>query len=207
MIDLFNKLTKRHNPHQIFNDFLELTSLAISNSTDYKNRNEREIRYLEVSRKYNPEELKIFTEILAKLSIELESPKDILGELLMKLEEGNSTKGQYLTPFHICKMTASIAFDEEKLKQDGYLVVNEPSAGGGALIIALYVVMKEKGYDPQSQLKVIANDLDLKAVFMCYIQMALLGVQAKVQHQNAMTGEIFSIWKTPNWILSLCDYL
>lgn len=206
MKKLFDKLTKRHNPHQIFNDFLELSALAISNSVDIKNYTDREARYIEISRKYAGGELNTFTEILAKLTVDLEEPKDVLGDMLMQLEEGNSTKGQYFTPFHICLMTAAVSFDENKLIQDGYLIVNEPSCGGGALIIALYVIMKSKGYNPQTQLKVIARDLDLKSVFMCYLQLSLLGVPAKVEHSNAVTGEIFGTWKTPDWILGAWEY-
>lgn len=79
MKELFNKLIKRHNPHQIFNDFLEMSALAISNSVDIKNRDTREARYIEISRKYTAEELKIFTQILGELTVELENPRDVLG--------------------------------------------------------------------------------------------------------------------------------
>lgn len=206
MKKLFDKLTIRHNPHQIFNDFLELSSLAISNSIDCCNYKAREDRYIEISRKYTNDEIKTFTDILAKLTIELENPRDVLGEMLMHLEEGNSKKGQYFTPFHISLLTSRLGFDEEKLKSDGYLVVNEPSCGGGALIIALYVIMKNKGYNPQQQLKVIARDLDLKSVFMCYIQLSLLGVPAKIEHSNATNGEIFSTWITPTYYISGARY-
>lgn len=203
---LFKKLTQKHNPHTILNDFLELSAISISNILDKENFDKRESRYMEISKKYNDEELKIFSNILGKLAIELEKPKDILGEILMELEEGNSTKGQYFTPFHICLLTTEMAFDEEKLKRDGYLYVDEPACGGGALIIALYMIMKQRGYNPQTQLTVTASDLDLKSTLMCYIQLSLLGVPAKVQHSNAMTGEIFSTWKTPSWISGAWGY-
>ncbi len=201
MKELFNKLTKRHNPHQIFNDFLEMSALAISNSVDIKKRDSRESRYIEISRKYTAEELKIFTQILGELTVELENPRDVLGELLMELEEGNKTKGQYFTPFHICLLKAAIIFDGERIKKDGYIELNEPSCGGGALIIALFKIIKDKGYNPQYCLKATAGDLDLKSVFMCYIQLSLLGIPAIVQHSNAISGEVFSSWKTPSWIL------
>ena len=206
MKKLFDKLTKRHNPHQIFNDFLELSSLAISNSVDYSNYKAREDRYIEISRKYTSDEIKIFTEILAKLTIELKNPRDVLGEMLMYLEEGNSKKGQYFTPFHISLLTASLGFDEEKLKSDGLLTVNEPSCGGGALIIALYTIMKNKGYNPQKQLRVFSGDLDLKSVFMCYIQLSLLGISAVIHYSNAMNGEVFSTWITPGFYTLGANY-
>lgn len=198
---LFKELIKRHNPNQIFNDFLEISALSISNSVDLRNYKTREKRYIEISNKYTRKELKLFSNVLGELAIKMESPRDILGEILMELEEGNKTKGQYLTPFHICLLNAELALDEKRLKEDGFLVLSEPSCGGGALIIAFYLTMKKRGYNPQKQLKVIAGDLDLKSVFMCYVQLSLLGIPAKIHHSNAMSGEIFSIWKTPDWIL------
>jgi len=204
--EIFNELIKRHNPHQVFNDFIELSALSISNSVDFGNLKTREERYTEISKRYNGKELKLFCNAFGELAIKMESPKDILGELLMELEEGNKMKGQYFTPFHICLLSAEIALNEEKLKESGYITVNEPAAGGGALIIALYSTIKKRGYDPQKQLKVIAGDLDLKSVFMCYVQLSLLGVAAIVKHSNALSCETFSEWKTPEWILSGWEY-
>lgn len=201
MKSIFKELAKRHILHKIFSDFLEISAMVISNSIDLRNYKRREERYLEIVKRYNKDEIRLFANALAELSIELDKPRDILGELLMELEEGNKIKGQYLTPYHICKLNAAIAFDEEKLNKDGLLIVNEPSVGGGALVIALVEIMREKGYNPQSQLKVVCSDLDLKAVHMSYIQLSLLGIPAKVMHANALNGKIFDTFKTPTWIL------
>lgn len=201
MKSIFKELAKRHILHKIFSDFLEISAMVISNSIDLRNYKRREERYLEIVKRYNKDEIRLFANALAELSIELDKPRDILGELLMELEEGNKIKGQYLTPYHICKLNAAIAFDEEKLNKDGLLIVNEPSVGGGALVIALVEIMREKGYNPQSQLKVVCSDLDLKAVHMSYIQLSLLGIPAKVMYANALNGKIFDTFKTPTWIL------
>lgn len=206
MIDIFNKLNKRHNYNQTFSDFIELAAISISNKVDKYNYEKRELRFKEISTKYNSDEIRMFSNLLAKLTVEMYNPRDVLGEKLMELEEGNSKKGQYFTPYHICKMKASLAFDEKKLQNEGFLVVNEPSCGGGALIIALYEIMLDKGYNPQQQLKVIADDIDLKSVHMCYLQLSLLGVPANIRYSNAITGEIFDTWKTPNWISGVWDY-
>lgn len=204
---LFRKLSKKYNPNQIFNDFLELSALSISNGVDFKNYKAREARYIEVARKYSKDELKIFSSILGELTVSLEeSPRDVLGDMLMELEEGNKIKGQYFTPFHICLLNAELGFDEEKLNEDGYIFINEPSCGGGALVIALYVTMLRRGFNPQNKLKVIARDLDLKSVLMCYVQLSLLGIPATIEHSNALTCEVFSQWKTPEWILSGWEY-
>lgn len=197
-------ISKKHSINQVFNDFLEISALSISNSINFVNRKNREKRYLEIVGKYTKDELNLFCKAFALLSEELEKePKDILGELLMKIQEGDSRKGQYLTPNHICKLNAILSIDEEKLKDKNVIELNEPSCGGGSLIIALYNVIKEKGYNPQQKLKVIAKDIDTKSVYMCYIQLTLLGVAAKVIHSNSISGEIYDIWLTPQWIQKL----
>lgn len=204
MEDIFRELSKKHSFYQVFNDFLEMSALAISNSVDFQEI--REERFREITKRYTKEENKLFSSILSELAVSLEKPRDILGEMLMNLQEGDKIKGQYLTPYHICKLNAELSFDEEKIKSDGCLYVNEPSCGGGALIIAFYEIMQEKGYNPQNQLKVIARDLDIKAVHMCYIQLSLLGIPAKVEYANALSNEIFEIFRTPYWVLEGWEY-
>jgi type I restriction-modification system DNA methylase subunit len=206
MEEIFKELSKKHSFYQLFNDFLELTTLSISISVDYRKRKNRGERFSEISKRYTDEEVKLFSNIYAELAVKLENPKDVLGELLMELQEGDKIKGQYLTPFHICKLNAALAFDEEKLKEDGYLYINEPSCGGGALVIALYEIMREKGYNPQQQLKVVARDLDIKSVYMCYVQFSLLGIPAKIEHSNTLSCETFDSFRTPYWVLGGWEY-
>lgn len=202
IIKLFNELSVRHNSWTTFSDFLEVASISIRNSLNIINIEKYENRYKEVMRKYNDREIEIFPKILGELIISMEEePGDVLGELFMELELGNKWKGQFFTPFSICKLSAEIIFDDSIIKEKGFITLNEPACGGGAMIIAFYQVMKNRGYNPRTQLKVICQDLDVKSVYMSYIQLSLLGIPAVVYHGNTLSLEMYEEWKTPMWIL------
>lgn len=48
------------------------------------------------------------------------------------------------------------------------------------MIIAAAKVLKEQGIDYQRIMKVTAQDLDWKGVYMTYVQLSLLGISATV---------------------------
>ena len=46
------------------------------------------------------------------------------------------------------------------------------------MIIATAAILKEKGINYQRAMEVVAQDLDWKGVYMCYLQLSLLGIKA-----------------------------
>lgn len=48
------------------------------------------------------------------------------------------------------------------------------------MIIAAAMELKSKGVNYQDELEVVAQDLDWNCVYMCYIQLSLLGISAVV---------------------------
>lgn len=205
MMNKFKKLQGKRDLWSIYNDFLIFTAISISNSVDLANINNREKQFLELESKYSKNEMKIFGEIFEALTIALETPGDILGELLMELDLGSKLNGQFFTPYHLCELTSRLVIDKDKLTNEinekGYTTLNEPASGGGAMIIAFAEAMKELGFNPQRQLIVTCNDLDIKSVYMTYIQLSLLGIPAIVEHMNTLSLEKYSTWKTPGYIL------
>lgn len=205
MIKKFKKLQGKRDLWTVYNDFLMFAAICISNSVDFFNRNYREKQFLEVEKRYTKEEMKIFGELLGALTVALETPGDILGELLMELDLGSKLNGQFFTPYHLCKVTAKLLVDKNKISQEieekGYTTLNEPSVGGGAMVIAFAESMKEEGFNPQKQLVVTCNDLDIKSVYATYIQLSLLGIPAIVHHMNTLSLEKYSTWKTPGYYL------
>ena len=65
--------------------------------------------------------------------------------------------------------------------------MNEPSRGSGGMIIAAAKVLKDRGINYQNVLKAVAQDLDWKAVYMCYVQLSLLGIDAVVVQGNTLS--------------------
>lgn len=206
MIKLFNQLAYRYSLWDIYSDFIELTALTINSSMQIINRSKNEKRYAEIMKKYKESEQAIFPKLLGELVITMdEKQSDILGELFMEMELGSKNKGQFFTPYNLCLLTSEITFNEEDLKEKGYIELNEPCVGGGAMVLAFSEVMRRHGYNPQKQLKVICQDFDLKAVYMAYVQLSLVGIPAAIYHMNTLSLECYSEWKTPFWILGNWD--
>jgi len=115
---------------------------------------------------FTDEEMQQFHRMGQILLHELEkAPQDILGQCYMQLELANKQRGQCFTPLSIGNLMANCLF-HQAIEQQGYYTLNEPTCGSGALIIAFCKTMREKGYNPQTQLRVIAQDIDLKSVQM-----------------------------------------
>lgn len=209
MVKLFEKLAYRYSTWEVFSDFLEMAAITLSNSVNFKGWKERETKYLSIISKYTKEEASIFPELFGELTMALEIPGDYLGEVFMELGLSNKWKGQFFTPYNLCLLMAQLSLDEKietEINSKGFITVNEPTCGGGAMIIALAQVIKEKGFNPQKQLKVIAQDLDIKAIHMTYIQLSLLGIPAQVIHANTLSMEVFEVWETPFYKLGSWQY-
>lgn len=209
MIKKIEWLTGRHGAWTIFNDFIAMAAISIRNSTSLLDREEKEREYLSIAKKYKREELDKFGEILGELVMGLEKEKtDILGMLFMELGLSNKWKGQFFTPMSIAELMAEISMNQVKriIEEEGYITVNEPAVGAGAMIIGLAKVLERHGYNYQKQMVVIAQDIDIKSVYMTYIQLSLLGIAAKIMHANTITLEVFEEWDTPFYTLNMWDY-
>lgn len=205
IIKSIEKLRGKYDTWNIFSDFLSMGAISIRNSADLKGREKREKEYLDITNKYNPKELEIFSKMLAELILGLEKePSDILGQVFMELNISNKWQGQFFTPMSISNLMSELTVEGigEHIKAKGYITLDEPSSGGGAMIIGFANAMRKKGYNYQTQLYVNARDLDIKAVQMCYIQLSLLGIAANVQHGDTITLKIFDEWQTPFFILN-----
>lgn len=204
IIKNIENLRGKYDTWNIFSDFLSMGAISIRNSVDLKGREKREKGYLDITNKYTPKELEMFSKMLAELILGLEKePSDILGQVFMELNISNKWQGQFFTPMSISNLMSelTVAGIEEHIKAKGYITLDEPSAGGGAMIIGFANSMRKRGLNYQTQLYVNARDLDIKAVQMCYIQLSLLGIPANVQHGNTITLQIFDEWKTPFFII------
>lgn len=204
MVKIFNSIHYKYDLYSVFSDFLELAAISISNSVMFSEK--REKRYMEVIKKYEKREAEIFPKLLSELVEALTTnPTDVLGEVFMELELGSSWKGQFFTPYNLCLCTSQLIFSKEPIEKNGFIELNEPCSGGTAMVIAFAEVMKRNGYNPQKQLKVICQDLDIRCVYMSYIQLSLLGIPATICHMNTLSLEYYDSFKTPMWILGFWE--
>lgn len=206
LVGLINQLGQKHGVYQVFNDFLEMTSIAISNAVDKAQYEERESAYHEIISRYEKIEIDKFPDMFVHLTEELEKyaehPTDVLGEVFHELELHNKYVGRFFTPQHISDFMGAVTLGENDLtiKEKGYLTLCEPCVGGGAMVLGFANAMKDNGYHFQKQMVVSATDIDLKCVHMSYIQLSLYGIPAVVTHGNTLTLEKWSNWYTPSYV-------
>lgn len=150
---------------------------------------ERELQYKNIMNKYTLEERQKFGRMFVMLTEEFEhgNISDMLGEIYMSQKSGNSKLGQFFTPFHLSELCARTVIEEQLKNYDGKKIkFNEPSVGGGGMLIAAIKVLEEKGIDYKRKVEIIAQDLDWNGVYMTYTQLSLLGVKAIVVQGDAL---------------------
>jgi hypothetical protein len=202
----------RHHLWDVFGDFVEMAALAVRNAFERLGAgfDEREQRYLRIAGKYRADELERFSHAFAALVEAMEmKPGDVLGSLFGEMELGNSARGQFFTPYELCRLMASMTIDDTlraEIDRKGFITVQEPACGAGAMLIALATQLQDQGINYQQCIHVTATDIDARAVHMTYLQLSLLHVPALVILGNTLSLEVRELWPTPAHIIGLWDH-
>jgi hypothetical protein len=210
IIKLIRQLSHSRGEYQVFNDWLEMSAIAISNSADPTHRAEREQRYLDIIGTYSKNEQQIFPQMFSHLveglqnKIETHGTEDVLGVIFHELELHNKYKGQFFTPQSVSDCMAFMTFNDLKkvVEENGFISALEPACGSGVMVTSMCKAMQKAELNYSTQLVVTAVDVDLKCVHMTYLQLALYGIPAVVIHGNSLTCEEFSRWYTPVYLLN-----
>lgn len=212
-LSLFSETARYHHRHKVFRDFITMASVSIHNSICFDEMLERE--YMEIVRQYEAKDAERMTMLLAEVVLGLEAEVgDFLGSLYMQLELGESSRGQFFTPFCISRMMAEIQLGdiENILTEKPFVTVYEPACGSAGMLLAIAEVAKEKGFNPARHLWVSGTDIDPVASGMAYIQLSLMGVAGEVVTGNALSGERRRVMYTPahwlgNWSYRLKNHM
>lgn len=191
IIDAITRISGKYSAYEVFSDWIRCMAMSISNSTAlFHNKiwQDREDVYKETIKRYSKDEQLLMCEMTAWLAETMEDgPDDVLGDIYMQSGMGSKAAGQFFTPFHLSVLTARMALQESLQSfNGGKIELNEPSCGGGGMIIAAAKVLQEAGIDYQRNLRVVAQDLDWKGVYMCYVQLSLLGIDAICAQGNTL---------------------
>lgn len=196
-------MSGQYAPYNIFSDWIELCALSIQNRcclVHGKVWQDREQRYIDVARRYTEKEMENFAQMFVWLGAALtEELSDVLGDIYMDSGMGSKYTGQFFTPFHLSELTARLAFDPDeiaKTAENDLIELNEPSCGGGGMIIAACKCLLDAGINYQRRLRVVAQDLDWKGVYMTYLQLSLIGCNALVVQGDTLC-EPYDIARTP----------
>lgn len=176
-----NNLSGTFSPYTIFSDWVKMYALAICNMLEPMKGALWEVRekaYMATASKYTSEQLKSFAELSGRLVelYDIAGPYDALGEIYMFSGCGNKGTGQFFTPFHLSKLVADVAL--KNIKNGEKIRINEPSCGGGGMILAAARLINESGGDARMQMDIVAQDLDWNSIYMTYIQLSLNGLNA-----------------------------
>lgn len=212
IVKLIDKSAYGIDRTKLLSDVFECGAIAISNLLDLTQKDEREKHYTEIMNRYKPEDRNSLCTIFSKIYALCSSVvfddgvfNDYLGDLFMRLNQGNKRNGQFFTPYHISDFMAKCSLQpdvvKEKTQDDGILTICDPCSGGGGLILAALSELKRLGINYGRNCFVVCSDIDIRCVHMTYLQLALSGVPAIVKHQNSLSRETWSIWRTPAFML------
>lgn len=111
---------------------------------------------------------------------------DNLGYIYGSLELADKYNGQFFTPYEVSQLMAQIQLhgDTQEKEQEN-LAVNDCCCGSGSLLIAFAEQLNSMSL--LDKYWFFAQDIDMTAALMCYIQLALLNVKGYVKIGNTLT--------------------
>ncbi len=192
---VFSGMCQTKSSWEVWADFVAMTALTIANAFDREGQthDDREQQYIRTIKRYSKNEQEGFPKLFALTveALEAEPDQDFLGEMFMALDLGNHWKGQFFTPYNVCRMMAEITITdlEDRIEKKGWVGINDPCCGAGALLIAARNTMVRNKKGPREALYV-AQDVDRTAALMCYVQLSLLGCAGYVVVGNSLTDPL-----------------
>lgn len=200
--DQISALSQKYGVNTVFTTFLELVATTIAAQTDPVNKDKREAEYQKKAESLTPEVLDSYATMFANLFLAIREnevdPCDILGSLFHELELHNEWAGQYFTPDHVSRLMADITFCMEDLENREYpITINEPTCGSGTMVIAAVRTLQNKHFDYKHKCFIVAQDIDIRCVWMTYIQMSMYGIPGVVIHGDTLSMKEWDYWYTP----------
>lgn len=189
----FEDLSGRYSVRQIWEDWVIMSAISISNTVDKVHAEARERDYMARAQKYSRDELQVFSDLFADfvVAMDVNPDQDFLGEMYMAVGMGSDKAGQFFTPYDVCRCMAEITTNPEflqgQLDQKGWISVNDCACGAGALLVAFANVCARLKINYQTSVLFVAQDIDYLVACMCYLQLSLLGCPGYVVIDNTLT--------------------
>lgn len=94
------------------------------------------------------------------------------------------------------KMTCGTALEAE-VERRGWVSVNDPACGAGALLVAFANECKLQNLNYQTSVLFVAQDIDYIVGCMCYIQLSLLGCPGYVVIADSLANPCAGMGQNP----------
>jgi len=186
---------------EVFKDFCQL-SASIFAIPFYQDAKEK---FQEISDKYDDADIAKMDKMLSLMVEDLEAEyHDFLGEVFMELNLGSHWKGQFFTPWNVCRLKAKLVLDNVKkqLEKKLFISISDPCVGAGALLLAAAQEFREQNINYSDRVLFEAVDIDEVSFFMAYLQISLCGMAASVIHGDSLAMKKFRIWYTPVFFIN-----
>lgn len=186
-----NNLSGKHSSFEIFSDWVTMNAIAIQNACCLYHNDiwqKREDEFKDIKKKYTEKEIKVIFNLYGKLLDAFETERwDYLGEIFMNLNNSADKKkmGQCFTPFSVSLLNAKITLKD--VKEEKPFSLHEPTCGAGGMIISTAKELFDSGINYQNCMKVVAQDLNILCVYMTYIQLSLMGINAIVVQGDTLS--------------------
>ncbi len=209
IVKLIDSACAMHDKDRFISDLFCCMAVSISNLVDLYQKPEREEQYLQIIKRYNKKEQQAMSEICGKLFMLLSSVvydngafNDYLGEIFMGYCLGNKHMGQFFTPYHVSKLCAKLSIGTPNKTYGKILTINDPCCGSGGMMLAgLDVLKNDFDINYAMDCFVECSDIDLRCVHMAYLQLSLAGVPAIIKHEDSLTKQLYSVWRTPAFVM------
>ena len=187
----------------VFADMARSMAIAIESHLSLGERHaELEKEYAQIRERYTEAEFSHFPIAFALVQFALERRReDFLGHALEELGAANTRNGQFLTPVCVSRLMAACGCRGIEYTPGKVIRLSDPSCGSSVLLIEGAEKLLADGVR-QSDLVLVAGDIDGRACDISYIQLSLLGYAACVQHMDALSQRRISPDRyTPGWYL------
>lgn len=200
IVKLLDGLCGRYSRWEIWQDFITMSAISIANALGGPHKDAREREYAQHASRYSEKEMCVFSQMLAEVAMEMERnpDQDLLGELFMALDLSNEWKGQFFTPYSVCQAMSAMTYGDDlkaKIEEKGWVAVNDPACGAGALLIAFANECRrpQNNLNYQTSVLFVAQDIDFLAGMMCYIQLSLMGCPGYVVIDDSISRPITAL--------------
>lgn len=171
----FRHLSEKYGRWEVWSDFIVLSACILCAS----DRVEREQECAGIVKRYKSDDIEQLSQMfdLTVEALERNPDQDFLGDLFMRFDLSNTWKGQFFTPYCVCKAMSAMTIGDvpAQLKTKSWVSVNDPACGAGALLIAFAQECLLQKVNYQQSVLFVAQDIDRIAALMCFIQLSLLG--------------------------------
>lgn len=212
---IFRELCYSRQPWEVWADVITAMACSIANAVDRtpERHEKREKEYAGCIKRLGSVDKP--AQLLAVIvnAMEEDPEQDFLGQMYMGLNLGNHWKGQFFTPYNVCRMMAEMNFGagaKAEAERKGYLSVCDPCVGAGAMLITAANAMKRAEINYQTSAVFVGQDIDRVVALMAYIQLSLLGCPGYIIAGNSLlhppTGHVLFPHETEGqelWIMPM----